>query len=517
MSLRQTLFLGAGLGILLPALVLAVFQITSKLDNEIDMRVRAPMYQYAEVLSHGLAPAIWNVDQASAAELIDAVMRNPDVVRVSVTDEYKQLFAHQERVVAPETALLQDARDIVHNGARVGRLQLELSTARVRNTVIEDFVKMALALAAQVGMSFVLIWLLFDQRLVRPLQILQQGAQRLARGELDQPLQWRRDDEIGKLALGLDTMRSKLATLISERDQHNAALQAELEAKHRYEAQILELNTTLEARVTERTRELTLAMEQLTAAQDELVRTEKMSALGALVAGIAHELNTPIGNSLTVASTLQDHTNAFARDVTRGLTRTRLDEFVSSTAQGTGILMRSLHQAAELVSSFKQVAVDQTSLNRRKFKLRETVSEILLTLGPALRKTPHHVENDIPDDITLDSYPGPLGQIVTNLVNNALLHAFEGRPSGIIRLGAALLGNGYVQMTVSDNGCGIPASHLAKVFDPFFTTKLGKGGSGLGLNIAYNLADTTLGGSIRVDSVQGQGARFTLNLPVYAA
>ncbi len=514
LSLRQTLFLGAGLGILLPALVLAFFQITSKLDSEIDLRVRSPMLQYAEVLSHGLAPAIWNVDQGAAAELIDAVMRNPDVVRISVTDEYKQVFARREKSGALDQSLLQDSRDILHNGTRVGHLLLELSATRVKSEMIGNMAKAGLALVAQVVFSIALIWLLFDRRMVRPLQTLQLGAQRLARGELEQPLQWQRYDEIGKLAQGLDAMRSNLAALIAEREQKNAALQSELEVKYRYEAQILELNSTLEQRVTDRTRELTAAMEQLTNAQDELVRSEKLSALGALVAGIAHELNTPIGNSLTVASTLQDQTSAFKEEISKGLTRSRLQEFVENTQQGTAILMRSLHHAAELVASFKQVAVDQTSVNRRKFRLNETVAEILLTLWPTLRKTTHVVECDIPADITLDSYPGPLGQIVTNLVNNALLHAFDGRTNGVVRLAAKLVSSGHVEFSFCDNGHGIPASHLPKVFDPFFTTKLGKGGSGLGLNIVYNLATTTLGGTIRVDSVQGEGARFTLLLPL---
>ena len=517
LPLRQTLFLGAGLGILLPALVLAFFQITSKLDSEIDLRVRAPMQQYAEVLSHGLAPAIWNVDQGAGAELIDAVMRNPDVVRISVTDEYKQSFAYRERAGAAEGDLLHDNRDILHNGTRVGHLVLELSTARVKGELQGDLTKVALALVAQVAISFVLIWLLFDRRMVRPLQTLQLGAQRLARGELDQALQWQRYDEIGKLAQGLDTMRSNLAALLTEREQKNAALQSELEAKHRYEAQILELNSTLEQRVADRTQELTEAMAQLTTTQDELVRSEKLSALGALVAGIAHELNTPIGNSLTVASTLQDHTNAFRAGMEGGLTRSQLQEYVDNTQQGTGILMRSLHHAAELVASFKQVAVDQTSVNRRTFLLNDTVAEILLTLGPTLRKTSHTVQCDIPADIKMDSYPGPLGQIVTNLVNNAVLHAFEERKQGVIRLSARGLPGGFVEFVVSDNGQGIPAGHLPKVFDPFFTTKLGKGGSGLGLNIVYNLATTMLGGSIRVDSRQGEGARFTLVLPLAVA
>ena len=243
------------------------------------------------------------------------------------------------------------------------------------------------------------------------------------------------------------------------------------------------------------------------------MRAEKLSALGALVAGIAHELNTPIGNSLTVASTLRDHAKQFSRELAQGLTRARLESYVGDTREGAEILMSSLHHAGDLVTSFKQVAVDQISANRRPFDLAATMGEILTTLGPSLRKTTHTVECDIPTGIVLDSYPGPLGQIVSNLVNNAVLHGFDGRDGGRITITASPLEGDRVEITVSDDGQGIAAENLPKVFDPFFTTRFGKGGSGLGLNIVYKLATTTLGGRIQVHSDVGHGTRFVLQIP----
>jgi signal transduction histidine kinase len=290
----------------------------------------------------------------------------------------------------------------------------------------------------------------------------------------------------------------------------------DITAKHQYEENILALNASLEQRVELRTQELTTALERLTTAQTELVRTEKMAALGSLVAGVAHELNTPIGNSLTVASTMQDQSKVFLADMARGLTRSRLDEFVATTQEGAGILMRGLRHAADLVASFKQVAVDQTSVNRRKFDLHDTVDEILLTMGPAIRKTSHTVVRNIPSDIAIDSYPGPLGQVLTNLVNNALVHAFDGREHGQVTITATTKGADQVEIAVRDDGAGIPEANLARVFDPFFTTKLGKGGSGLGLNIVYNLVQDALGGDIVVESLPGQGSCFTVTFPLVA-
>ena len=241
-----------------------------------------------------------------------------------------------------------------------------------------------------------------------------------------------------------------------------------------------------------------------------------MSALGSMVAGVAHELNTPIGNSLTVASALQDQAQEFNNTLAQGLTRKQLEYFVHRVQEGTNILMNALSQAADLVASFKQVAVDQTSVNRRPFDLRTTVDTILLTLSADIRKTGHTVECQIPENISMNSFPGPLGQVLTNLINNALLHAFDNQVNGHVLITAVLTSTDQVRITVQDDGCGITPAHLNRVFDPFFTTKLGQGGSGLGLHIVYNLVQELLGGRIQVDNTPGSGACFTLLLPLEA-
>ncbi len=294
--------------------------------------------------------------------------------------------------------------------------------------------------------------------------------------------------------------------------------------KRRIENEIRELNATLEERVVERTEELQRANQELAAtlhtlnmAQEELVRSEKLAALGSLVAGIAHELNTPIGNSLMVASTLVDQTRVLATQyASNGIKRSTLESYIGDASKAGDILVRNLYRAANLVTSFKQVAVDQTSSQRRSFSLAETISEIMLTLSPTLRKTAFVVNQDIPGDLLLDSYPGPLGQVVTNLLNNVLLHAFDGRSEGTILIAAQRSEDGWVELMVKDDGVGIPPNNLSRIFDPFFTTKLGAGGSGLGLNITHNIVTGVLGGRIRVQSEVGVGTTFVISLPVVA-
>ncbi len=294
--------------------------------------------------------------------------------------------------------------------------------------------------------------------------------------------------------------------------------------KRRIENEIRELNATLEQRVIERTEELQQAneelaytLETLNKAQEELVRSEKLAALGSLVAGIAHELNTPIGNSLMVASTLADQTRTLSNSyASAGLKRSTLEGYIGDAGKAGDILVRNLQRAANLVNSFKQVAVDQTSSQRRKFSVAEVVSEIMLTMWPTLKKTSFIVKQSIPETLTMDSYPGPLGQVITNLVNNALLHGFEGRHAGVVSITAVTAEDGWLELTVRDNGIGIPAPNLNRIFDPFFTTKLGAGGSGLGLNITHNIVTGILGGRIRVQSEPGAGSAFILTLPLVA-
>jgi PAS domain S-box-containing protein len=292
----------------------------------------------------------------------------------------------------------------------------------------------------------------------------------------------------------------------------------------RTQREIEELNMRLEARVFERTARLASAnaelaetLESLKLAQHELVRAEKLAALGSLVAGVAHELNTPIGNSVTVASTLQDKTQEFVRAVAAGrLKRSILDNYLEDARTASELLLRSLSQANDLVSSFKQVAVDQASAQRRRFDLRLVVEEVATTLAPMLKKTPFKLELELADNVVMDSYPGSIGQVITNLVANSLAHAFEGREAGAMRLKTWRRGLHGVEMVFTDDGVGIPEGDMKRIFDPFFTTKLGRGGSGLGLHIVYNLVTRVLGGRIQASSQPGSGTRFQISLPMKA-
>jgi predicted ATPase/signal transduction histidine kinase/tRNA A-37 threonylcarbamoyl transferase component Bud32 len=273
-------------------------------------------------------------------------------------------------------------------------------------------------------------------------------------------------------------------------------------------------NENLEQLVGDRTQELSQALTYLQSAQTELVKAEKMAALGGLVAGIAHEINTPIGIGVTAASLIADKIEELSESLQKGLLkRSDLDKFMDTLKQSSMIVLSNLNRAAELIRSFKQVAVDQSSEGRRAFKLKAYLEEVLLNLQPKLKRTKINVLIDCPDNIILDSFPGLISQIATNLVMNSLVHAYDSGDNGTICFSVSQQPQ-YLSFDYSDDGKGIPPDNIGKIFDPFFTTRRGQGGSGLGLHIVYNLVTQKLQGTITCESQVGVGTKFMMQIPL---
>nr|WP_242521646.1 PAS domain S-box protein [Motiliproteus sp. SC1-56] len=291
----------------------------------------------------------------------------------------------------------------------------------------------------------------------------------------------------------------------------------DLSEQLRQKAQIKHLNATLEERVKKRTQELEETLARLRHTQAELIQSEKLAALGGMVAGIAHELNTPIGNGMMAATTLADETSRLVEQFqAQQLKRSTLEHYVEDAQTSSDILVRNLVKASDLISSFKQVAADQTSQQRRHFNLDALIEEIITTLRPQLKRTPYKVVTDLHTDLIMDSYPGPLGQALTNLISNAHTHGLEGRDQGVITVTTRQSAPDRVEIDVSDDGRGVPAEHRERLFDPFFTTRMGRGGSGLGLHIVHNLVTQVMGGQVELVNRPVPGATFRLQIPVTA-
>lgn len=286
------------------------------------------------------------------------------------------------------------------------------------------------------------------------------------------------------------------------------------------EQELKELNVELEGRVEARTGELLTINDELTQSvlrlettMEQLVQSEKLASLGSLVAGIAHELNTPIGNGKIAVSSQQDYIRDIRKVLNKDqLTRTMLNQFIEDIASTAEMAFSNMERASELIRSFKQVAVDQTSSHQREFNLATVVNEVLVTLRPTLKKSPVHVETHIPANIEMHSMPGPLAQILTNLINNSVFHALGDQEELTITLTAELRQN-IVSLKIEDTGIGMEEEIVRHAFDPFFTTKMGQGGSGLGLNIVHRMVKGILKGDIHLTSTPGEGTVFELNLP----
>ncbi len=500
---------------LLAAVVLTILVAITYSSQDARRALVERAQQTVALLAGGAGDALWNVDRIAAAALLAPLLSDPDFAEARIIDSDGTVFYRLGRTEpareragegagegfvverVPLVRIPDGGPPVTH---RIGTLDLHLTTDRAEHTVlVRGTAIAAIGLGLLVMVCGVLAVLITG--VTRPIRAVTESMAGLAAGRVDVPLvTTKRQDELGRMAAALGTLK-----------QHAIERLGFLERQARHVEEV-------ERTVAERTAALRDALDTLERAQDELVRSEKLAALGGMVAAIAHEINTPLGNALTVATTLADHVAEF-RDTLEGkeLRRSAIRDYSDSVATACGLLTSNLMRAADLIGRFKRVAVDQTGEQRRLFDLDTACAEIIAMIRPSYKHAPVAITLDLPSGVVMDSYPGALGQVLTNLVSNAMTHAFAAQASGTLRV-AATLDRARTQITlvVADDGVGIPPEILPRVFDPFFTTKLGSGGSGLGLHIVYAIVTRVLGGSVAVHSQPGVGTRFTLVLPTVA-
>ncbi|RZQ53671.1 ATP-binding protein [Pseudoalteromonas phenolica] len=341
-------------------------------------------------------------------------------------------------------------------------------------------------------------------------------------------------DKVSDYRNQLDDTQKELLISNEKLDQHNLQLEQEVARKtsnlsqammdlqqQKYELEKQKLTLTEEIDLRRQTeqelltkqKELERYLDELNMAQERLVGSEKMAALGGLVAGITHDINTPVGIGVTATSFLQERLEqieAAYKDKT--LSPKALEEFINDAKQSTSLLTTNLDRASELVASFKQIAVDQASEAVRNINLKQYLAEVIRSLHPKLKKTKHAINIECPEDLQLNLPAGAISQIFTNLIMNSLIHGFEGIDQGEINI-EIKNDNEDVVIHYKDNGRGVSQTQLEKLFDPFFTTKRDQGGSGLGTHITLNLVKQTLNGEIEVNSEEGKGLSYLIRFP----
>lgn len=504
--------------------VVTVVQLTAEYKHT-RTRVEREIEAMQHTFGPGIADAMWRFNDDIMRGILSGMKELPIVVGIKVVDDQGKLVRAVGTVLDEHGKHMQAQADgrlapPLRDDGLFGQIfSREFPIAyKLENGSSQDIGKWTVysnrrIVVSQVQYGFVLIlvnsviktlalWFIFvlvvRHWLGKPLQQLSDYVGQLNIDNLGSTplrLQHGGKTELDLLANKINEMRENILMGLSEK----AVLYQELAA----------LNESLERRVAERT-------EAARHAQDELARSERLAALGSMVAGIAHELNTPIGNSLVAASTLNDKVRALGDSFEGGLRRSDMRVFLDDAAGIGELLTRNIERAASLVSSFKQVAVDRTSSQRRKFDLGAVIQENMNTLSPALRKTPYEVTVEVATLVAMDSYPGPLGQVLAALVNNAIVHGFRQRAHGRLSIIVPVPTGDQAEIIISDDGAGIAASNLNRIFDPFFTTRMSEGSSGLGLNIVHNIVTTILGGRIHVDSMPGVGTTIRISIPLDA-
>ena len=310
-----------------------------------------------------------------------------------------------------------------------------------------------------------------------------------------------------------DVVRSKVAVFL-ELHKEKQQLDHACKVRAKAEAELRIHKENLEELVKERTQELQDSIESLMATQNQLVESEKMASLGRLVAGVAHELNTPIGISITGASFLQEKLQQLKHNFELGEIRRRdLADFVDCAPQSVDIILTNLDRAAEQITNFKLVAVDQTSERKRNINLVSYIKKVINSLSPAINNAHHSVEISGDEAIELHTIPGGISQIITNLIMNSIVHAYQEGEQGKIKI-TIKENNSNVLLTYADDGLGMEESVSQMIFEPFFTTQRGSGSSGLGMYIVYNLVNQSLAGKITCKSEPEQGTEFILEFPI---
>jgi len=441
--------------------------------------------EITQQLARPMASAMWNFDRTAARVLMEAKL---GAVVHGITAKDPEGNVWLERTSAsptpedPSQLLVLELPQV--DGSAVGSLVVRWSDSKLEKANAQSVRVLVVQMVALNVLLLVVLWVGVDRLLLRRLATLQLALDQAASHEqgsqvVDLPV--RRHDEFGAITNSINAITHRLRTELA------AGLKAEQEARE--------------------------SLSTLRSAQESLVRAEKMAALGNLVAGVSHELNTPIGNIVMVASTQQERVRQFGQDVAANkVTRKGLQEYLDQSREGAEIVFNSATRAADLIQSFKQVAVDQASERLRSFDLATQLAEIISITSPLFSKSGVEVQRDLASGILMKTYPGPLGQVVTNMLANAVLHGLEKQADGIIKVSCRKhMGRAVIE--VQDNGCGMSPDVQSKIFDPFFTTKLGRGGSGLGLHICHNLVYGPLQGSLRVQSEVGQGTTFTIEIP----
>lgn len=514
LKLNTTILIALFLGLALPMLITTIY-LQNKYEKELKKELVNTHEKLLKTLSSGLSRPMWEFMYDNAKALVEPVFKNEDILEIKVTDiKYnnniflqmkKSDYLMDNRCQTSQKIFME--RDIILEKLLLGKVLISFSTCRIEEQILQQKKSLWLLMFVQFFISFGVIFLLIQAKILKPIKRLITQSNNLAQKNLDKPFIWKYDDEISHLGESLEHTRLSLIELF-KKEQNS-------------KEEISSLNKDLEHRISLRTSELLVAnvelektIENLKLTQEQLIYSEKMASLGNLVAGIAHEINTPIGVGLTgithfIEITKEINTLYDKKDISED----EFEEYLETSINLANSINKNLMKAADLIKSFKKISVDQSNEDKREFNLHDYTNEFITSMYGTLSKTKIETKVDIDSKIVINSYPGTYVQFLTILLMNSILHGFEEEDVGLVVI-SAQKNTDSLMICYFDDGKGIPKENLKYIFDPFFTTRKGTGGSGLGLNILYNIVVGSLKGKVKCESEVGMGTKFIITLPL---
>ena len=516
--------------------------------------INAELKQLKETIDVSLSKAIWEMNDPQ----IDAIgqgLSNMNLVKAVVIigdqgEERYQIGLPEERTLDYTQLKTDDAIEIEHyfgfhgalefnadgygtenQGYNIGSIAILSNNSTVYNAVLTEMMFPMISVFFSILLLSYVIKRLFHNLLTTPLEQLSHSIIEIDLNDLTLSKlasSSNQEDELSILSNSFNLMLDKLTEyknhleLAQEElvnankllDRHNLLLEQEVTKKTANLSHAINELAQQKSELEDSEKELRYSLSQLTLAQDQLVQSEKMASLGSLVAGISHEINTPVGIGVTAVTYLTDCVAGLARDIDqKTLTQTKMSSFINDANDSCTLLTSNLNRASELIQSFKGIAVDQTSEAIRDVNVVSYLKEVIKSLQPKLKQIKHTININSEDDIILNCRAGGLSQIFTNLVLNSVIHAFDNIDEAVITFSFRTDNNNFY-MTYQDNGNGIDEKSLELLFEPFFTTKRGQGGSGLGTHILYNLVTQSFQGEISAQSVLGEGLKYEIHFPI---
>lgn len=509
LSIRNTILLTLILRIILPALFSTyTLYVKAKKDTDKDIKSRLQSYSYS------YAHALWYVSDDWLATITSDLFRNKEIAAVKIMDKSNTKTVFDSSRVVKDRETIYFSEEIIYDKEKLGILHIYYYKDQIELLHRVQILTISKVVAIQALLSIMMMSILLYHKLKKRVDKLLENANRLHAGELDAPFVWSGNDELGVIGCAFEKARSAISEYVHEVESANEKLKGVLSEVEIAKQEALDMNDELEAsneQLIRLNRELDSALSELTQTQRSLIESEKMAALGYLVVGLSHELNTPIGTCVTAVSSLSHKLSEI--NIKLGSKNFNVEEIIAqnnSNVEMGKIILSNLNKASELLKNFKYAMGEEAVDELKKIDLTQYLNEIAMTLRHQCGT--HSFEIESQNRIVVDTYPSAIAKIVLNLVKNSLLHGFEGIENGQMRLSVSLQ-DGVLKFIYSDNGRGIDTAQLSRIYEPFFTTKLGTGGSGLGMSTVYNLVTQKLKGTITVKSEPSKGVEFAIIVP----